>query len=193
MSVKEIIAQVRAKLTDEESSKINSLLSSIEREMDALQSDLSSANSESKKRKESIRTLKAEMEDLQDGSDDGKGKIDKLENEIKELKKVQKEFNVYKEKESKVYSDKWDGRKTVFDIEDTDPEFEKVNKIKHKFHFAKEDKQLTAKQVIANNTLYDTYDEIGYFKKDESDLEDGKSPKGKPNDEDSPFGAFPSN
>lgn len=126
--------------------------------------------------------LRADKVELEQTITDQKTNIETLETNNKELKKVQKEFDIYKKGEATKFAEKWNGRKAVFDIEDTDPEYEKVNKIKHKFHFAEEDKELTAEQVIANNTLYDTYDEIGYFKKDKSDLEDGKSAKGEPKD-----------
>ncbi len=68
--MRDIVAQVRAKLSDEELSKVSNLLGQIERAGNDLKEDLSAANSESKSRKLEIRELKSKLEGNSDSKEE---------------------------------------------------------------------------------------------------------------------------
>ena len=181
MGVKEMLTEIRSKVSDEEIVKINSLLSSIEREHEGVLDDLRSANSESKGRKEKIRELKTEIEDTGDSEEDHKKKVKDLKDEIKRLKVIEKTHTEYVTAEQQKYADVWDARAKKFDVEESDPTYPKIQEVKHKFAFATEEEGLTPEQVKTNNALFDIYDEIGHFGKPDKKIDDGKPPAGKPN------------
>jgi len=176
MSVKEILSEIRTKLSDEELSKITSQLSAIERDYDGVVEDLHSANGESKKRKEKIRELTAQIEETGDSESDWKEKLKKKDDEIKRLKSIEKEHTEYVAAEQKKHADIWATRAKKFEVEESDPLYPKVQEVISKFSFGTEETPLTPEQVKANNALFEIYDEIGHFgKPDKKDI-DGKVP-----------------
>ena len=80
MAIKDLIAQVSAKLPDEVKSEVGSILKSIENEAEDLQSSLTAANSESKGRKIELRELKTKLDDV----DVEKGSLQKQIEELNE-------------------------------------------------------------------------------------------------------------
>lgn len=89
MTIKDMLAQVRAKLTDEQLSEVGSVLKSLENEVEELAASLSAANRESKERKIKLRELS-----------------EKLENYELDLEKWQKQAEEYKQKlENPEYKD----------------------------------------------------------------------------------------
>lgn len=95
MKIKEIIAQVRAKieqvrskLSDEEVAKLNSDLKSLESGVTDLQEDISRVNTESKERKLKIRDLESDISDKETEIDGLKKKADTSEitKEVEDLR-----------------------------------------------------------------------------------------------------------
>jgi len=175
MSIKEIVAQVRAKLGSEELEKVSDLLSSITRKETELMEDLSSANHESKNRKDKIRELTREIDNKVDSKEDFDEKLAKKDAEIDRLKLVEKDYKTHKESENKKELAKWEEHKKVLSIDDADPEFDKVQKVIHKFNMEDE---ITPEQVKANNNLFETYEEVDYFAKTDNNYPDGGKPGG---------------
>ena len=71
----------------------------------------------------------------------------------------------------------WEERRKVFEVDDSDPTYEKVQKIIGKFKLGED---LTPEQIEVNNNLYSTYAEIDYFGKPKPQLGNDRHPKGSP-------------
>ncbi len=69
----------------------------------------------------------------------------------------------------------WEQKKKVLDVEEGDPNYEKVEKIKHRFKFGEE---LEPSEVAQNIEILKTYEEIDFFQKEENPTE-FNSKKGK--------------
>jgi len=191
--IKDVIAQIRAKLSDEELSKVSGLLSQVEREGDDLGSDLSAANHESKTRKEKIRELQSQIDGSGDLSEKHKAEVEKLKAEVKELKGYKTEIETFKAKELETFTTQFDGIVKQLTVEETDPKFKKYKLIKDKFKLAEEGKTLTADEIKANLEIYNLAKEFGGLE-DDGSFEDGANPKGQPpKDTSGIFDAFPTN
>ena len=94
---------------------------------------------------------------------------------INELEGIETEYKAFKEAENKRELEKWNERKKLLTIDDSDAEYDKVQKVIHKFILTDE---ITPEQVKANNNLFETYEEVDYFAKTDTDYEDGKKPQG---------------
>lgn len=180
MAIKEIVAQVRAKLSPEELDKVSELLSSITREEVDLREDLTSANQESKSRKEKIRELQKQIDDKGDSKEDYDTKIAKKDAEIKELNELKVKYEKFQADELKNTTDKFDKIVKGLTVKETDPEYETYQKVLGKLTLADKDTPLTSEQIKANLTIYEYAKEFGALKIDESDFDEGANPKGKP-------------
>jgi len=189
--IKDIVAQVRAKLSDEEQSKVSDLLSQITREESNILGDLSNANHESKTRKDKIRELQSKLEDDSDSKDDYEGKLGKLKDQIEELKGFKTQLDDFKSNELKESTNAFNKIITSLTVEETDPKYETYQKVLGKLVLAEDDKELTAEQIKANLTIYEYAKEFGGLEITEENFEDGKNQKGsRPEVKDDPLDAF---
>ena len=189
--IKDIVAQVRAKLSDEEQSKVSDLLSQITREESNILGDLSNANHESKTRKDKIRELQSKLEDDSDSKDDYEGKLGKLKTEIEELKGFKTQLDDFKSNELKESTNAFNKIITSLTVEETDPKYETYQKVLGKLVLAEDDKELTAEQIKANLTIYEYAKEFGGLEITEENFEDGKNQKGgRAEVKDDPLDAF---
>jgi len=177
MLIKDIIAQVRAKLSSEESEKVNSLLSDIIRAESELIADRSSANNESKSRKEKIRELTETIETQKAELETGKTKAAEYEKEKEELEGFKTKWQTGIDKRNTDNKAKWDNISKKFDIKETDPGFDKIAKIKE---FYSLDKELTPEQIEKNINLASQHEKLGLFTLDSDPPPN--SPKGKDTD-----------
>jgi len=90
---------------------------------------------------------------------------------IDSLKSIETEFTTLKDAENKKQLDQWNERKKVLAVDDSNPGYDNVQKVLHKFQMGDD---LTSDQVKANNNLFDTYEEINHFAKDDKDYPNGK-------------------
>jgi len=104
--------------------------------------------------------------------------------EIDKLKGIETKFNTFKEAENKRELDKWNDRKKVLAVDDSHSDYDKIQKIIRKFDMADE---ITPEQIKANNNLFETYEEIDYFTKDENNYPPGTKPGGTKSPKLNPF------
>jgi len=191
--IKDVIAQIRAKLSDEELSKVSGLLSQVEREGDDLGSDLSAANHESKTRKEKIRELQSQIDGSGDLSEKHKTEVDKLKAEIKEYRGYKTELETFKAKELESFGKQFDDIVKQLTVEETDPKFKQYKTVLNKFKLAEEGKTLTADEIKSNLDIYNLAKEFGGLDFEDNNFDDGANPKRPPSTDPgkSPFDAFP--
>ena len=183
MAIKEIVAQVRAKLSDEEVSKVSDLLSQITREEIDLQGELSSANYESKTRKGTIRDLQKIVDGKSDSKEDYESKLAKKDAELGELKGFKEKFETFQAKELKDTTVRFDKIVKGLSVDETDPKYETYKKVLDKFTLAGKDETLTIEQIKANSTIYEYAKEFGALNIDEGGFDDGKNQQGNKTDD----------
>lgn len=165
----ELMAEIQSLLTIAESKKSDSI-----------------PYSRFKEKVDEVNQLKADKAELESQLTSDKtefeSKFGKLETkfntqktEITDLKGIKGKYESYVETENKLHLDKWNINKKIFAIEKEDTKYPAIQKIITKFNLNEE---LTAEQVKANNSLFDTYNEIGYFGEPDPNLDDAEKAKG---------------
>ena len=165
MAVKDYIAQVRAKLTDEQLSEVGSVLKSIENEAEELAASLSAANRESKERKiklremnEKIEIYELDLENWKKQADEFKQKIDNPEYKD-ELEQLRSFKTSYFQKQRESFLKSWEQISQH-------PKFEKA---KHKFVLPEETEdglawdKLPDDAMEKNITVLNDLNELEYF------------------------------
>jgi len=160
MQIKDIIAQVRAKMPAEVPAEINTLLSEIEREGETLLADRTAANNESKERKGKIRELEANIEAQKAELEAATKKAADIEKEKTELRSYKDKWEVAKAERETANKTKWDDIKKKFDVKETDKEFDQIAKLK-KYYTLTDDP--TPEQVEQNLNMANQHSELGLF------------------------------
>lgn len=122
--------------------------------------------------------LQAEIAEREATIDNLKQSQSEFKEQIADLNKFKKELDVWKKQRHEKNVAEWDLKRKVFDVEEGDPNFEKIEKIKHRF---KTGDELSPSDVAQNIEVFKTYEEINYFAQD--DTKSGfstKKPDGKP-------------
>jgi len=97
---------------------------------------------------------------------------------IAELNKSKAELETIKKTQYEKNLSEWQSKQKVFEVAEGDPNYEKVQKIKHHFKFGEE---LSPSEVAQNIEILKTYDEIDYFQSDKNPAGfNSKKPQGKP-------------
>lgn len=109
--------------------------------------------------------LRADLAEKQSEIDQLKAKVDGDAKEITRLKSVETKFNDFKTAEETKVLNAWSEKAKVFSVPDSDPTFEKVEKIRGKFKFPGKDETLTAEQAQHNLEIFNVIEETGYFGK----------------------------
>lgn len=166
MAIKDLIEQVRSKLTAEQVEAIGSVLKSLENEVIDLQNSLSAANAESKGRKLKLRELEEKLQDYEIEKSEWQKKLDELDKRLKDdskdatIKELQAKLNTFltKEKNSFINS---------FESISKHPKFEKA---KTKFVLPEQDKdgkylwdKLDDKSWEQNINYLNELNELDYF------------------------------
>jgi len=163
MEIKKIIDQVRSKLNSEELEKVNGLLSEVIRAGDDLLSDRSAANNESKSRKEKIREYEKTIETLTAERDTAKTDLDTEKKNSEELTKYKTKWDDNTTKRDTENKAKWETISKNFDLKETDPNFQQVEKLKKYYKFGEE---ITSEQIASNLKQVEQHTELGLFKVD---------------------------
>ena len=79
--------------------------------------------------------------------------------EIENLQTYKTELTALREKKFNADKQSWEVSAKVFEVKEGDKNFEKVQKVKHRFKFG----DLTASEVAQNIEILKTYNEINYF------------------------------
>jgi len=104
--------------------------------------------------------------------------LNKYKDELESIKKRQYEKNM----------SEWKQKENLFSVEEGDPNYEKVQKIKHRFKLGEE---LQPSEVAQNLEILKTYDEIDYFQPDKNSPGfNYKKPQGSPTTQE--FGGYKS-
>jgi len=104
--------------------------------------------------------------------------------EIDNLKGIETQFKTFKDAENKRELDKWNERKKILAVDDSHAGYDKIQKIIRKFDMGDE---ITPEQAKANNNLFETYEEIDYFDKDDNNYPPGTKPGGTKSPKLNPF------
>jgi len=161
MTIKEIVAQVRAKLPAEASAEIGTLLSEIEREGNTLLADRTAANHESSSRKEKIRELTANIETLNTEITTAKTDLETEKKNSEGLTQYKTKWETDKVKRDEANAAKWTERAKIFDLKETDDGYEQIGKVKVYYKFGEE---LTPDEITANLAKAAEHEALGLFK-----------------------------
>ncbi len=159
MKIQELIAEIRKSLTAEELAKVSSSLSNVEREYLDTVDNLKSANAESKGRKEKIREMTAEIEELKDLTTS----VDKLKTQIVELSEYKKQLDTIKAKEFETTKTKWEEKSKLLIVPEDNKQFQTMQRLRTKFVFPEEGKELEAKQIEQNLQAFELLETAGVF------------------------------
>ena len=130
-----------------------------------------------KEKVEEVNNLKADLAEKEIKIEKLESKSKTVAEEVNRLKGIEAKHQKVVEATQKKQADLWESRKKVFEVAESDPTFEKVQKIIGKFKIGDE---LTPDQIEVNNNLYDTYDEIEYFGKPTTSIIDEQQTRGAP-------------
>jgi len=107
---------------------------------------------------------------------------------IAELNKSKAELETIKKTQYEKNLAEWQSKQKVFEVAEGDPNYEKVQKIKHRFKLGEE---LQPSEVAQNLEILKTYDEIDYFQPDKNSPGfNSKKPQGSPTTQE--FGGYKS-
>lgn len=173
MALKEILDKIQGKLPTDIGEDITALLADAKREATTVLSDLSSANSESKTRKEKIRELEAEKDTL--NQEISKLSTNDNKAELERLKAIETEFTAHKQELDNKTIAEWKAISEIFNIKDTDKRFPKISKIKDRFVLADE---LTIDQARENMKNYALLTDAGAFEVESTIDTGGRAPIG---------------
>jgi DNA repair exonuclease SbcCD ATPase subunit len=167
MTLKEKLNNLISQLTGDNAEALKQSLRECISDADTMSEALLQANNESKSRKEKLRTLESEMSDLKEQSE----KLKNNEPELTRLKGIETEYlNSKKAGFEKRHAD-WMEKQKKLKVEETDPQFDKIEKVKGQFVYADDKTQLTDEQLAANEKAYSLLSDINFFAEDNSKAE----------------------
>lgn len=159
MTLKEILAKIKAQLGADASTEIIGLLADAERQATDVQEALSSANKESAGRKARIRELETELETKTDEVTKLSNSTDKAE--LERLRKIETDYQAHRKAEQDKLIASWAEKAKVFtDTPNTNPLFEKLTKLKDKFVLEGE---ITPEIAQKNLEAYSLLETAGVF------------------------------
>lgn len=119
-------------------------------------------------------SLRAEKVELEAQIGQLNAKIEGSGTELERLKAIESEHNAYLETQHKQIIQKWTDTAKVFDVAETDPNFDKFNKIKPDFSFGDD---VTPEQAQQNLKTYEIYQKAGFFGSTENPPKDDPPPR----------------
>jgi polyhydroxyalkanoate synthesis regulator phasin len=133
-------------------------LADAERQANDVLDTLSSANKESATRKARIRELEASMAENEEQIKALSNSTDKAE--MDRLRKIETDYSAHqKAQQDKLIAD-WNEKAKVFEVDKTNPLFEKVSKLKDRFTL---DGEITAEIAQKNMDAYSLLETAGVF------------------------------
>lgn len=131
-----------------------------------------------KEKVDECNNLKADLAEKESEIDKLNKKIGKSDEELTGLQIIKKNYESMMKTEAEVQLKKWEERWKILDVDESDTNYERMNKIKSKFANNSEGlDKLKPEEIKANNVLFDVYDDAEYFK-DIAGPPDGKKPVG---------------
>lgn len=122
--------------------------------------------------------LQAEVAEREATIDNLKKSQSDFKEKIADLNESKAELDEWKQERHEKNLAQWEQKRKVFDVEEGDPNYEKVEKIKHRF---KTGEDLSPSEVAQNLEILKTYEEINYFAQDDTSSGfNTKKPDGKP-------------
>ena len=156
-----ILEKIKSTLPAEAGEAIAQIAEAI-REAQNLQADLSSANAESKSRKEKLRELANEKDTLQEQID----KLSASDGEIKRLRSIEQEHKrLITEQETQIRS-QWIETSKLLQCKKGDPLFDKAQKVKGLFIIKENPDEYTPEEIKANLEAWKPLELAEYFKAD---------------------------
>jgi len=178
MEIKDIIAQVRAKLPAEGiPAEVGSLLSDVIRRGDELLSDRSAANNESKTRKEKIRELESNIETLNTEITTAKTELETEKKNSEELTGFKTKWEADKTARDEKNKTQWDETAKLFDLPETDERSAQMIKLKQ---YYKMGDKITPEDIAFNIAKSKEHQDLGLYKVNKA--EPPENPKGKGGD-----------
>ena len=162
MALKEILDKIQAQLPADAGTDIIALIADAKREASTVLADLSSANSESKSRREKLSEKDAKIAELEQQI--AQATSPEAKAEIERLKKIEaKHLETIAAADAQLKT-KWAEIAKVLTVDKTDKRHEKVSKIKDRFKLPQnETDELTIDEIKANLERYDLLESTGYF------------------------------
>jgi tRNA nucleotidyltransferase/poly(A) polymerase len=161
MALKEILDKIQSKLPADAGDEITSLIADAKREATTVLSDLASANSESKSRREKLSELQAKYDDLE--SEKAKLTSPEQKAELERLRKIATDHETLIRTQQEQVINTWNEKAKMFNLPDTDKRKPKVEQIKTRFVFPEGDQKLTHEQAQKNLELYEAIALTGIF------------------------------
>jgi len=158
------------------------LVAEATREAKNLQADLSSANAESKSRKEKLRDLAAEKEMLQE-------QIDKLsagDGELKRLRSIEQDHNKLITEQKAQIRSQWIDTSKVLQCKKGDPLFDRAEKVKSLFVLKDNPDDYTDDEITANLEAWKPLATAEYFKPEPKHTNPAYPPASPPTDNGAP-------
>ena len=161
MAILDLIAEARNFIAGKDLPELDTILASLRNESSSLIDAKKDVDSESKSRKIEIRELRAKLEDNDIDSESSKTKRNELTAERDQLKAIADKWTTHEAGIHTHNREKWTEQAKRFQVEETDPNFEKLQKIKNDFAFGED---LTDAQIEKNINTYSIFDKAEYFK-----------------------------
>jgi glycerol-3-phosphate cytidylyltransferase-like family protein len=172
MAVRDLIKKVRTALPADALELVADTLAAMDREAVTMESALKGANSSDAERRIALRDKDKEIQRLNDQI----AELDGLKSQITELEGFKKKYDEVVETQNAQVIGKWKDVSSVFDVKETDPNFEKYNRVKSDFVLTDD---ITPEQAKQNLKTYEIYQKAGFFGSHETPPGDDNPPKGK--------------
>lgn len=162
MALKEILDKIMAKLPADAGDEINALLADAKREAATVLADLSSANAESKSRREKLEALKSEIEAVKAELEAEKVKAN--DPELDKLRKKASDYDTLQSERNAKIVKEWQEKFTALDAiskSPTDKRKDKVKDLLADFQIPAEGQEITPEIADANLKLYRVAEKAG--------------------------------
>ena len=189
MDITKEIAKIKAEVGEEIFAKIKTSLNGIESGVNEAIGDAKRFSAESRERKIKIRELEETIDNSGLDKDSYEKKLAAKDEEITRLKGFETKFNEYQTKSDSEVVENWKTKAKVFDLKDTNPNHERITKLKESFAF---DEELTIEQTRKNLETYAIMETVGAFKDVKFEVKDGErfENQRQQSAEDDPLSAF---
>jgi DNA repair exonuclease SbcCD ATPase subunit len=115
-----------------------------------------------------------------------KEQLEKTKSSLSDMETIKKEYEQFKQKQIEQLKSKWETAKLKIDVQEDNPQYEKINKIKGRFKLDAESEQ----DIKRNLEAFELLEETGFFGKPEKDIQDGHPRKPTKKKEYRPFSGF---
>lgn len=173
MTLKEILAKIKASMGADAPAEVTTLLADAERQLADLQESKSAADRESAGRKQTIRELTDKVALLE--SELSKASSPEAKAELERLKGIEEQHKAHLAEQETAIRNQWAEAYKILNVDNTSKLFDKVSKVKDRFLMPANGTELTIDQIKQNMLVYGALESAGAFAVETTDA-GGKSP-----------------